>query len=102
MLPLTLPVVHGLRVVAPPPVRATGVELRLHEPTVERMRVSYSARGMELNEARLRMVGPGRRCTARNSGAGCHDYRNLGIEVLVAGFVTVSLRLEAAIAALDG
>ncbi|KAG2487547.1 hypothetical protein HYH03_013826 [Edaphochlamys debaryana] len=35
---------------------AMGVKLELHAPTVERMRVSYSARGMELNEARLRMA----------------------------------------------
>ena len=33
--------------------------LQLHEPTVARMRESYAARGMELNEARLRMVGAG-------------------------------------------
>ncbi|GLC39458.1 hypothetical protein PLESTM_000899900 [Pleodorina starrii] len=35
---------------------ALGVSLQLHEPTVERMRVSYTARGLELNEARLRMA----------------------------------------------
>ncbi|EFJ40156.1 hypothetical protein VOLCADRAFT_120055 [Volvox carteri f. nagariensis] len=35
---------------------AMGVSLQLHEPTVERMRVSYSARGLELNDARLRMA----------------------------------------------
>eukprot|EP00198_Chlamydomonas_reinhardtii_P000221 XP_001689556.1 predicted protein [Chlamydomonas reinhardtii] len=35
---------------------AMGVTLQLHEPTVARMRESYAARGMELNEARLRMA----------------------------------------------
>lgn len=34
----------------------TGAKLQLHAPTVERMRESYSKRGMELNEARLRMA----------------------------------------------
>ncbi|GFR39922.1 hypothetical protein Agub_g430 [Astrephomene gubernaculifera] len=33
-----------------------GVQLQLHVPTVERMRGWYSARGVELNEARLRMA----------------------------------------------
>ena len=33
-----------------------GTELQLHEPTVERMRENYSKRGVELNEARLRMA----------------------------------------------
>ena len=33
-----------------------GTELQLHKPTVERMRESYSKRGVELNEARLRMA----------------------------------------------
>eukprot|EP00983_Pelagomonas_calceolata_P105220 1159109-Pelagomonas_calceolata.AAC.9 len=31
-------------------------QLELHGPTVERMRESYAKRGMELNEARLRMA----------------------------------------------
>ncbi|GLI70078.1 hypothetical protein VaNZ11_014851 [Volvox africanus] len=35
---------------------AMGVSLQLHQPTVERMKLSYAARGMELNEARLRMA----------------------------------------------
>lgn len=35
---------------------AFAVPLELHAPTVERMRASYAKRGMELNEARLRMV----------------------------------------------
>lgn len=30
--------------------------LELHQPTVERMRENYSKRGIELNEARLRMA----------------------------------------------
>lgn len=34
----------------------TGAKLRLHEPTVARMRQSYEKRGVELNEARLRMA----------------------------------------------
>jgi molybdopterin-biosynthesis enzyme MoeA-like protein len=33
-----------------------GVPLELHQPTVERMRAHYDARGMELNAARLRMA----------------------------------------------
>ena len=33
-----------------------GTELQLHEPTVERMRENCSKRGVELNEARLRMA----------------------------------------------
>ncbi len=36
--------------------QAFGVELRLHAPTVELMREHYSQRGLELNEARLRMA----------------------------------------------
>lgn len=35
---------------------AAGTELQLHEPTVQRMREHYSKRGVELNEARLRMA----------------------------------------------
>lgn len=35
---------------------AVGAKLELHEPTVARMRDSYQARGIELNEARLRMA----------------------------------------------
>lgn len=34
----------------------SGVGLELHQPTVERMRENYSKRGVELNEARLRMA----------------------------------------------
>ena len=33
-----------------------GTELQLHEPTVQRMQEHYSKRGVELNEARLRMA----------------------------------------------
>jgi len=36
--------------------KAFGAQLELHGPTVERMRESYAKRGMELNEARLRMA----------------------------------------------
>ncbi|KAF5832752.1 MoaB/Mog domain-containing protein [Dunaliella salina] len=36
--------------------KAFGAQLELHGPTVERMRESYARRGMELNEARLRMA----------------------------------------------
>mmetsp|Transcript_32899 Transcript_32899/g.83501 ORF Transcript_32899/g.83501 Transcript_32899/m.83501 type:complete len:323 (-) Transcript_32899:1744-2712(-) len=36
--------------------QAFGARLELHAATVERMRASYAARGMELNEARLRMA----------------------------------------------
>jgi molybdenum cofactor synthesis domain-containing protein len=35
---------------------AYGAELHLHQPTVERMAQHYSQRGVELNEARLRMA----------------------------------------------
>ncbi|CAL5224230.1 g6882 [Coccomyxa viridis] len=35
---------------------AFGTELQLHEPTVQRMQEHYSKRGVELNEARLRMA----------------------------------------------
>ncbi|KAL6757541.1 MoaB/Mog domain-containing protein [Haematococcus lacustris] len=35
---------------------AFGVQLALHQPTVELMKTSYGKRGMELNEARLRMA----------------------------------------------
>ncbi|KAJ9524098.1 hypothetical protein QJQ45_022546 [Haematococcus lacustris] len=35
---------------------AFGVQLALHQPTVELMKTSYAKRGMELNEARLRMA----------------------------------------------
>lgn len=35
---------------------ASGVGLELHQPTVERMKENYSKRGVELNEARLRMA----------------------------------------------
>lgn len=34
----------------------TGTRLELHEPTVQRMREHYGKRGIELNEARLRMA----------------------------------------------
>lgn len=37
-------------------LKNAGVKLELHAPTVERMRESYAKRGMELNDARLRMV----------------------------------------------
>lgn len=37
-------------------VCGSGLRLQLHDPTVERMKLSYAARGLELNEARLRMV----------------------------------------------
>lgn len=33
-----------------------GVPLELHQPTVERMREHYGKRGVELNQARLRMA----------------------------------------------
>lgn len=33
-----------------------GVKLQLHQPTVERMKVEYGKRGVEINEARLRMA----------------------------------------------
>lgn len=33
-----------------------GVPLELHEPTAARMREHYGARGVELNQARLRMA----------------------------------------------
>ena len=33
-----------------------GVGLELHGPTVERMKENYSKRGVELNDARLRMA----------------------------------------------
>lgn len=33
-----------------------GAKLELHQPTVERMREAYAKRGMELNDARLRMA----------------------------------------------
>ncbi|KAG1663065.1 hypothetical protein FOA52_011585 [Chlamydomonas sp. UWO 241] len=36
--------------------KAFGAPLQLHTPTVERMRVDYSRRGLELNEARLQMA----------------------------------------------
>ncbi|CAL8465971.1 g5507 [Coccomyxa elongata] len=35
---------------------AFGVALELHQPTVERMKENYSKRGVELNDARLRMA----------------------------------------------
>lgn len=34
----------------------SGVGLELHQPTVERMKENYSKRGVELNDARLRMA----------------------------------------------
>lgn len=33
-----------------------GLPLRKHQPTVERMQESYEKRGIDLNEARLRMA----------------------------------------------
>lgn len=35
---------------------ALGLSLELHQPTVERMKAHYEQRGLELNEARLRMA----------------------------------------------
>ena len=35
---------------------ALGLSLAVHEPTVARMKVSYAARGLEVNAARLRMA----------------------------------------------
>jgi len=46
----------------PFPFLYPGAKLELHQPTVERMRESYAKRGMELNEARLRMVRPRQTC----------------------------------------
>jgi molybdopterin-biosynthesis enzyme MoeA-like protein len=38
------------------PCQPAGVKLALHQPTVDLMQQHYSARGLELNEARLRMA----------------------------------------------
>lgn len=53
----------------PPPAAAFGAHLELHQPTVERMQEHYDRRGVELNQARLRMAmlpkdgeGPRWRC----------------------------------------
>lgn len=33
-----------------------GVQLQIHEPTVQKMKEAYAKRGLELNAARLRMA----------------------------------------------